>query len=154
MYQRILVPFDGSPTATRGLDEATALARLTGARIRLLHLVDDLVYATGFETGAVYLSDVLPVMRQAGRSILERGRERVQRAGIEVDTELLEGMGPRLAEVVAERAVAWHADLIVIGTHGRRGVGRMLLGSDAEQVLRSAPVPVLLVRAQAAAATS
>ena len=149
MYQRILVPFDGSPTSTRGLDEAIALARLTGARLRLLHLVDDLVYASGFETGAVYLSDVLPVMRQAGRTILANGRDRAQRAGLEVDTELVEGMGPRLAEVVAEQAATWGADLIVIGTHGRRGVGRMLLGSDAEQVLRSAPVPVLLVRAPA-----
>jgi nucleotide-binding universal stress UspA family protein len=149
MYQRILVPFDGSPTSTRGLDEAIALAKLTGARLRLLHLVDDLVYATGFETGAVYLSDVLPVMRQAGRTILANGRDRAQRAGIEADTELVEGMGPRLAEVVSEQAAAWGADLIVIGTHGRRGVGRMLLGSDAEQVLRSAPVPVLLVRSPA-----
>ena len=147
MYQRILVPFDGSPTSTRGLEEAIALAKLTGARLRMLHLVDDLVYATGFETGAVYLSDVLPVMRQAGRTILANGRDRAARAGVEVDTELVEGMGPRLAEVVAEQASAWKADLIVIGTHGRRGVGRVLLGSDAEQVLRSAPVPVLLVRA-------
>ena len=92
MYQRILVPFDGSPTSTRGLDEAIALARLTGARLRLLHLVDDLVYASGFETGAIYLSDVLPVMRQAGRTILANGRDRAQRAGIEADTELVEGM--------------------------------------------------------------
>ena len=147
MYQRILVPFDGSPVSTRGLDEAIALARLTGARLRLMYLVDDLVFATGFETGAVYTSDVLPLMRSAGRSILASGRDRVLRAGVEVDTELLEGIGPRLADVVAEQAEAWHADLIVIGTHGRRGASRWLLGSDAEQVLRSAPVPVLLVRA-------
>jgi nucleotide-binding universal stress UspA family protein len=147
MYQRILVPFDGSPTSTRGLDEAIALAKLTGARLRLVYLVDDLLFATGFETGSVYTGDVLPAMRCAGRSILASGRDRVLRAGVEVDTELLEGIGPRLADVVAEQAEAWHADLIVIGTHGRRGVGRWLLGSDAEQVLRSAPVPVLLVRA-------
>ena len=147
MYRRILVPFDGSPTSTRGLDEAIALAKLTGARLRLVYLVDDLVFANGFETGAVYTTDVLPLMRSAGRSILASGRDRVLRAGVEVDTELLEGIGPRLADVVAEQAEAWHADLIVIGTHGRRGASRWLLGSDAEQVLRSAPVPVLLVRA-------
>jgi nucleotide-binding universal stress UspA family protein len=147
MYQRILVPFDGSVTSTRGLDEAIALGQLTGARLRLVHLVDDLLYATGFETGAVYSSDVLPLMRDAGRKILGDGQARAQRAGIDADTQLLEGMGARLADAVAEQAKAWGAELIVIGTHGRRGVGRWLLGSDAEQVLRSAPVPVLLVRA-------
>ncbi len=118
-----------------------------------MHLVDDLLHATGFETGAVYARDVLPRMRDAGRAILNDGRARAQRAGLDADTELLEGMGTRLADVVAEQATAWHADLIVIGTHGRRGVGRWLLGSDAEQVLRSAPVPVLLVRSPENAGT-
>jgi nucleotide-binding universal stress UspA family protein len=60
---------------------------------------------------------------------------------------LLDDLVSRVSEVVVEQAKVWRADLIVLGTHGRRGVGRFLLGSDAEQVARTASVPVLLVRA-------
>ena len=154
MYQRILVPFDGSPTSTRGLDEATRLAKLTGASVRLIHLLDILVFTTGFETGAVYAGDVIPFMRRAGQEILQDGKVRAERAGVPVDTVLVEGMGSRLSDVVAEQAKAWGADLIVIGTHGRRGVGRLMLGSDAEQIVRTSTVPVLLVRASQADANT
>ena len=149
MYQRILVPFDGSPTSLRGLDEAIEVALATGARLRLVHLADDLAYATGFETYAAYANEVLPCMRQAGNKILQDGKTRAAKAGVNADTLLLEGSATRLADAVAEQASSWAADLIVIGTHGRRGVGRWLLGSDAEQILRTAPAPVLLVRAAA-----
>ena len=67
--------------------------------------------------------------------------------GVAVDAVLLESFAARVSDLVVEQALGWKADLIVIGTHGRRGVRRMLLGSDAEQILRQAPVPVLLVRA-------
>lgn len=147
MYQRILVPFDGSPTSSRGLDEAIRLAATTGARLRLIYLVDDLLYVTGYETYTAYSRDLVPFMREAGEKILQDGQARAQKAGVAVETALLEGLSPRLADVVVEQIKAWGADLVVIGTHGRRGVGRLLLGSDAEQVLRSATVPVLLVRA-------
>jgi nucleotide-binding universal stress UspA family protein len=153
MYQRILVPYDGSPTSTLGLDEAVKLARLTGAELRLIHVVDDLAFATGFESATVYVGDVLPMMRAAGAEILAQGKARVG-SGVEVDTVLLEGMATRVCDVVVEQVRAWNADLIVIGTHGRRGVGRLLMGSDAEQIVRLAPVPVLLVRAPAEIAAS
>lgn len=146
MYQHILVPFDGSPTSTRGLDEAIKLASLTGAALRLVHMVDDLRYATGFETYAAYANDVIPYMRQAGERILRDGEARAKAAGVKADSVLCEGLATRLTEVVDEQAKAFGAELIVIGTHGRRGVGRVLLGSDAEQIVRTAPVPVLLVR--------
>ena len=64
-----------------------------------------------------------------------------------VDTALVERSTARISERIVEHAKSWGAELIVIGTHGRRGVGRILLGSDAEQTVRIAPVPVLLVRA-------
>jgi len=147
MYQRILVPFDGSATSTRGLDEAVKLAALTGAELRIVHLVDDLQYATGFETYAAWANDVIPLMREAGTKILHAGKARALDAGVKADALLLEGSAVRLAEAVADQVAAWHADLVVIGTHGRRGVGRMLLGSDAEQITRTSAVPVLLVRA-------
>jgi nucleotide-binding universal stress UspA family protein len=152
MYQRILVPFDGSATSSRGLTEAIQLARLSGARLRLVHMVDDLLYASGFESSAIYMTDVVPLMRAAGETILQQGKARAERAGVPVETVLLEGVATRLADAVDDQVGAWGADLIVIGTHGRRGLGRLLMGSDAEQIARTARVPVLLVRAPEIAA--
>lgn len=151
MYQRILVPFDGSATSTQGLDEALKLAKMAGASVRLLHVVNELNYVTGFESYAAYAGDVIPLMREAGEAILAQGKARAAAAGVEVETELVENFSLRLSDVVLEQAERWKAELIVIGTHGRRGVQRLLLGSDAELILRTAPVPVLLVRAPAVA---
>lgn len=147
MYQRILVPIDGSTTSNHGLDEAIKLAKLTGACLRLIHVVDVLTFATGFEPYAVYAGDVIPRMKEVGGQILEQGRARVAASGVKVDTLLFDNLMTRVSEAIIEQAKAWGADLIVIGTHGRRGVGRFVLGSDAEQIARMAPVPVLLVRA-------
>ena len=152
MYQRILVPYDGSATSSRGLDEAIRLARLTGATLRLMHMVDVLMFTTGFETATAYTGDLIPYMRQAGEKVLQEGKARAESAGVETETFLVEGMATRLSEAVSNQVLAWGADLVVIGTHGRRGVGRLLLGSDAEQIVRTAPVPVLLVRAAEAVA--
>jgi nucleotide-binding universal stress UspA family protein len=152
MYQRILVPFDGSATSSCGLDEAIGIAKLTGASLRLIHMLDILDFTSGFETAAVYTDHVIPFMRQTGQEILQGGKACAEKAGVRADTVLLEGMKTRLCDLVADQARAWGAELIVIGTHGRRGVGRVLLGSDAEQIVRTAPVPVLLVRAPQAAA--
>jgi nucleotide-binding universal stress UspA family protein len=146
MYQRILVPIDGSSTSDQGLDEAIALARVTGGSIRLLHVLDDLVFTTGFETGATYTRNVLPALRQGSERILAAGRKRVSAASVAADTLTIECFARRPCDVIVEAATQWPADLIVIGTHGRRGVSRVMLGSDAEQVARMASVPVLLVR--------
>lgn len=147
MYQRILVPFDGSSTSNRGLDEAIQLATLTGARLRLVHMIEVLLVATGFETAAAYVGEVVPLMKQAGERILREGQVRAEKAGVKADTSLVDNITTGLSDAVADQVKAWGADLIVIGTHGRRGVGRLLLGSDAEQIVRTATVPVLLVRA-------
>ena len=147
MYQRILVPIDGSTTSNKGLDEAIQLARLTGAKLRLVHIVDTLSFATGFEPYTVYAGDVIPRMKEAGQQILDEGQRRVAEQGVAVDTLLFDSLANRVSDTVIEQAKAWDADLIVLGTHGRRGVGRFLLGSDAEQIARMASIPVLLVRA-------
>jgi nucleotide-binding universal stress UspA family protein len=147
MYQRILVPVDGSPTSEAGLGEAIKLARLTGAQLRLLHLVDQLPVALSIEGLAAQSVDVLGLLRQAGQDVLDRAKARVQAESIVVDCVLIDFAGGSLFEVVMKQVIAWQADLIVIGTHGRRGIGRMLMGSDAEQVVRHATIPVLLYRA-------
>jgi nucleotide-binding universal stress UspA family protein len=151
VYQRILVPFDGSFTSNRGLDEAIKLAKLAGARLRLLYIVDTLLFSTGFEACAAYTGEMMSLMEEAGAQILREGKAHVDKAGVKVDTVLLEGVGSRLSDVVVDQIKVWGAELVVIGTHGRRGVGRLLLGSDAEQIVRNSPVPVLLVRAPAIA---
>jgi nucleotide-binding universal stress UspA family protein len=147
MYERILVPIDGSETSNAGLAEAIRVAKLTGAQIRLLHVVDEAPFVLSAEGYAAMSADVLTLLREAGEQILQDGRKRVKDAGIGVDSTLFDSLSGRLCDRVADEARKWHADLIVLGTHGRRGVGRVLIGSDAEQIVRTAPVSVLLVRA-------
>ena len=149
MYERILVPVDGSETSNAGLAEAIKLAKLTGAQLRLVHVVDESPFLLSAEGMAAISTDVLALLREGGQRILEDGRARAVAQGVAVDTQLYDGIASTLADCVAEQVQRWRADLIVLGTHGRRGVGRMFLGSGAEQVVRTATVPVLLVRAPA-----
>jgi len=152
MYKRILVPVDGSPASNLGLDEAIKLAKEQGARLRLFHLVDE--YVAVSSPGSMSFStadDLFETLRQGGRKILEAAQLRVRRGGLEPDSVMLESIGGSAADFIVEQAKKWRADLIVLGTHGRRGVKRLVMGSDAEQVVRTAPVPVLLVRAKTAA---
>ena len=142
MYKRILVPVDGSETSNRAVVAALQMARENGGRIRLVHALDELAYLSGYE----YSADLLKAARDEGNNVLDGARSMAQSAGVPADAKLVETAGRRLGELVAEEARNWEADLVVVGTHGRRGMSRMLLGSGAEQVLRLAPVPVLAVR--------
>ena len=146
MYQRILVPIDGSPTSQQSLAEAIRLAKLTGGQLRLLHMVDALSLTMTMGAYGAFTGDIYGDMQKEGQKILEDGRQQALDAGVATDVALQEGGRDRLTDLVLEQVRAWPADLVVLGTHGRRGVSRMLLGSDAEQVARSSPVPVLLVR--------
>ena len=150
-YQHLLVAVDGSPTSDRAVTEATGLAKASGGRIRLLNVMDPVAHISGFERPEVYSQEVLPRLRSAGEALLQQARQRVEQQGVPVDTVLIETMDARIARVVVAPDHAWGADLIVLGTHGRRGLARVLMGSDAEQIARTAPVPVLLVRLPAAA---
>jgi nucleotide-binding universal stress UspA family protein len=147
MYQHILVPVDGSATSTRGLQEAIAMAKLTHGSVRLIHVIDEMPFALSAEGMAAWSGDMLALLRESGEAILKVGKEQAEAAGVAVDTVLHDSFEGRVCDLVVDEANAWKADLIVIGTHGRRGPSRLLMGSDAEQILRLAPVPVLLVRA-------
>jgi nucleotide-binding universal stress UspA family protein len=150
MFRRILVPIDGSPTSNRGLGEAIGLARNQKARICLLHVVDELVIATGGDGMMAmppsYVEDFMRSLRAGGKKLLARAEAKVRKHGVPVETVLVETMGRRVADLIVKQAKKWRADVIVLGTHGRRGLVRMVMGSDAEIVIREAPVPVLLVR--------
>jgi len=146
MYQRILVPIDGSETSRLGLAEAIRLAQLTGGRLRLLNVIDELAFGLTMDAYAGYAGDWLNTLREAGTQLLTQAQAEAKAAGIEAETVLLDKFNVKLADSVAAEARQCPADLIVVGTHGRRGVGRLVLGSGAESILRGAPVPVLLVR--------
>jgi nucleotide-binding universal stress UspA family protein len=146
MYKRILVPVDGSETANKALVAALQLARDFGGQVRLVHAVEELTYLTGYEQYGDYSGDLIRIMRETGTRILSDAMAIAKAAGVEADNMLFETFGERLGETVADAAKRWNANLIVVGTHGRRGVGRVLLGSGAEQIIRLAPVPVLVVR--------
>lgn len=148
MYKRILVSIDGSPTSERGLDEAVMLAKVGGATLRLVHVVDPIPFTVGYEALGRNTGRDLESIEKAAQEMLDADKQRAVAAGVkDVETVLVERTTARISERIVEQAKSWNAELIVIGTHGRRGVGRMLLGSDAEQTVRISPVPVLLVRA-------
>ena len=149
MYKKILVPIDGSSTSNLGIREAMKLAKEQRAKLRLVHVVDELVIVSSPEA-LVPVGDIAGMLRDAGKKILDKAKALVEKAGASADTVLIERFGGRAADSIIAEAKKWPADLIVLGTHGRRGVRRMVLGSDAEEVVRSSPVPALLVRSKTA----
>ena len=146
MYQRILVPIDGSPTSQRALEEALGLARQAGqgTQLELLHVVEIIL----FPDSEIYFNyaELQKIMRSSGEKILAQAEKMVREAGIAVQKRLLEAGGERIATVIVKEARRWPADLIVIGTHGRSSFSRVLFGSVAEGVVHTADVPVLLIR--------
>ena len=144
MYRRILVPVDGSKTAARGLREAIRLAKNQHASLRLVHVVDKMAIIGIVEAG-MDPGPVLARLARSGRALLEQAQRTAKKLGVEADTAFYAPVTKRVADAILREAKKWRADLIVMGTHGRRGVPRLVLGSDAEQVVRLAEVPVLLV---------
>ena len=145
MYKKILVPVDGSPASTRGLDEAIKLAKDQDAELRLLHVVNEWLVVSPDATGAD-VGGIAEGLRESANVVLDEAEVRARAAGIIPNTVLLEQIGTPVGAVIVKHASEWPADLIVFGTHGRRGVRRLVMGSDAEYILRHTRVPVLLLR--------
>ena len=147
MYKRILTPVDGSATSRRGLKAAIALAKGQRARLLILNVVDAMPVFASLEGVVAYDPGILDALKKGGRKVLARAAADARKAGVAAKTVLAENLAGRVADVIVRQAKKQRADLIVIGTHGRRGLTRMVMGSDAELVVRYAPAPVLLVRA-------
>lgn len=147
MYQRILVPVDGSATSGQALREAIKLAA-GKAQLRLVHVIEE-IYPLDTE-GYAYIDHIAlqEAVRHTGERVLAQAAKEAQRLGVTAETVLLEAGGERVADVIDGEAKNWPADLIVIGTHGRSGLSRLLLGSVAEGVARGTSVPVLLIRSE------
>ena len=146
MYARILVPVDGSDASRVGLREAIKLSNAE-TRLRLLHVVEGLIPTGGVAGEGYYAGNVLESLRMAGQEILRKAEASLKEHGLAVETELVDNLVGGPARIIVKDAETWGADLIVLGTHGRRGLKRLVMGSDAEEVIRMTPVPVLLVRA-------
>mgnify|MGYP000846871606 FL=1 len=146
MYKHILVPVDGSEPSNGALRTAISLSKEMGARIRLLHVVDRAVYLAGYDPSGGVSADMFATLRDSGYRILRDAATAAISEGLEVDHLLLDDATGRLGDLVARVALQFGEELIVLGTHGRNGPSRLLLGSGAEQIIRLSPVPVLVVR--------
>lgn len=144
MYQRIFVPVDGSDTADLALQEAIKVACDQHAQIRLGYVVEEVMPWTG--EGFVDTAALEDDLAEYGKKVLAKAEEAVRNAGVAVETALLKAGGQRIAKVIIEEADRWPADLIVIGTHGRRGFDQLIFGSVAIGVIRMATHPILLIR--------
>lgn len=145
MYARILVPVDGSETAERGLREALSLAAELKSQLVLLYVVDDYPLMVDL-AASIDFEQTRREMVKFGEQVLDKARKQATEVGVPAERVVREATSLRAAEVIVEEAGQRGCALIAMGTHGRRGFNRLAMGSDAEMVLRDAPVPVLLVR--------
>ena len=147
MYKRVLVAVDGSDTSNMALNEAIKLAKDQQATIRIVHVVDLIPTFTDLETPSQFIQ-YQDALRQIGQKTLSDAKTLSEKAAIPTEglMHVIETTGEHVYDAIAEEGARWPADLIVIGTHGRRGVRRFILGSVAEGVMRVATKPVLLVR--------
>jgi nucleotide-binding universal stress UspA family protein len=141
VYERILVPTDGSDCATEAFEHALDLAEVHDATLEALYVVDTSMAHMAPELG---VDNILTALESQGESVLETARERAEERGVDVETTLVQGI-PRTAIL---EAIEDGADVVVMGTHGRSGLDRFLVGSVAERVVRSSPVPVLTIRSE------
>ena len=140
-----LVPLDGSPTSARGLHEAIRLAAALHGRLRLLHVIDDFHASDDMRPRAPF-EEMLAALGHWADALVAGGRAEAAAAGVPAEVCVRQTTQRSVAEVVAEVAASAGCELIVVGTHGRRGLGRWMLGSRAEEIARCSLVPVLLVR--------
>lgn len=146
MYQHILIPVDGSPTSYRALQEALKLAKQLKAQLALIHVMEEIWYVDN--VSYLNYAELRQTVRLSSEKILAQAEAAVLQEGVSPTVKLLEAKGDRIANVVVAEAKKWPADLIVIGTHGRSGFNHILFGSVAEGVVRTAHVPVLLIRGE------
>ena len=147
MFPRILVALDGSDTSKLALQAALALARSEQAELQPVYVVD--IPYIGMEAPGFDPSIVLDALREEGKAVLADAASQMASFGVRGAPRLLElpAIGEDIAQGIEHAAREWHADLIVMGTHGRRGLRRLVLGSVAEHTARRAPCPLLLIPA-------
>ncbi len=141
MFSRILIPVDGSAASDAALSEALKFAREQGAKMRLVYICEPLQYILA--EGPI---DLTAEIRRQGEKIISAAAAMAGKAAVPAEAVVVETADRRVAEAIVEEAKRWGADLIAMGTHGRRGFEHLLLGSVAEGVARRATIPLLLLR--------
>lgn len=136
---------DGSATAECGLREAIGLAAEQKARLSLLHVADNFPMLVKMSLMTSY-QEMLNDLRRYGENVLAKAKRAAADAGVQADTLLREVTQRRIADVIIDEAKKVGGGLILMGTHGHRGFSRLTLDSEAERVVRSSTMPVLLVR--------
>ncbi len=145
MYKKILCPIDGSSTSDCGMAHAIALAKDQKANLHFLHVVDN-YFPIVDATGDLNYIDLTAILSEHGKKILTQATETAKLAGISTSAKLVTSTKGQIYKSILNYANKCRADLIVMGTHGLRGIERLVMGSDAETIARTSPVPVLLVR--------
>lgn len=152
MYTRIFVAYDASSCAIKALDEAIHLARSQAATLCIAHVDDAAVAHGGLDIHGYVegLDEVTGRIHEQSEHLLDIAVAQAHSAGCAAERQLVPAANRRPAEAIADAARDWGADLIIVGTHGRRGFQRMLMGSVAENLVRIAGVSLMLVREDAA----
>jgi nucleotide-binding universal stress UspA family protein len=138
-FSKVLIAVDGSPHSEHALEVGLALARRLGAEVGLVTVVDPAPAVT-IEAGVPSV-DILTILRQEAAQVLEKAKA----AAGELRTVTHQREGSPATEIL-QAAKEWGASLIVVGSHGRTGLSRLLMGSTAENVARHAEAPVLMTR--------
>lgn len=146
MYANILVAVDGSEASKYAVSEAIRIAKLSGGKLTAVHVLDQSAAFT--YAGACDPHLLTDTARQVGHRFLDEARAKMQALDVVGDSEIIEtqGIGEDVASCLARCASRLRAELVVMGTHGRRGMRRMVIGSVAERFLRQSTCPVLLIR--------
>lgn len=144
MFKRILVPVDGSDTSNLALQQAITLAKDQHSTLRLFHVVD---LTTAYSSvKAPHVAEYQNALQAEGQKVIADASVPVSTAAIQFDSKCIATFGTHIYDLIEEEAKQWPADLIVIGTHGRRGIRRLILGSVAEGLARISSKPLLLIR--------
>lgn len=147
MYKRIAVAVDGSDTSIMALNEAVKLAKVMNSTMLLLYVCEEMPAVWNADGMAPFpVEEMTKAFIEAGKQLLLQDKASVAASGVEVETRLVEDYKGRIGTVISQEAERWLADLLVVGTHGRKGISHLLMGSVAEGVMRTANMPVLLVR--------
>ena len=146
MYKKIIVAIDDSDTSRCALNEAVTIAKAHGASLCVVHAADETLLGMHHRTigTTLNLDHARAAIRAAGQILLDEAKASIE--GIAVETLLVEADTQRVSEAIVQAAKSAAADLVVVGTHGRSGLQRLILGSVAEQLVRLSSVSILLVR--------
>ena len=148
MYKHIVVAVDDSATSQRALEEAITLSKQSGARLTIVHAIDEALFAHFSRATLASAGGVKTALIKEGQSVVDAAVEVARTAGAEADGRLLASEHHSTSDQVVDAIKGLGADLLVVGSHGRRGVQRLLLGSVAEKLLKKVSISVMVVRGQ------